>query len=520
MSVSRHLVNASSALRSRTIAQRLLLNIIIFSSCVTLIATSVQLFTDYKRDVSIINNRLNDIESGYLASISASLWNIDIKQLELLMDGIKHLPDIEQVEIHEQTDQFSDPLYLKRGEATFDRRLSREFPITHVDGENTRQIGTLSIHASLNDVYKRLWEKAILIFLSQGIKTFLVSMFTLYIFYHLVTRHLSDIAYFVKNVEVEKIQDTLQLQRKQRGKADELDDVATAFNAMTLKLFQTYEKLRVTNQHLEEDIVARKKAEQEVIHLNRVLEHRVKQRTAELEAANKELGSFCYSVSHDLRAPLRRIEGFRRMLNEDYHEKIDDKGKHYLARIEASTREMSDMINSFLRLSRATQGEMNIEHYPISTLAEVIIARLLEQDPQRAVDISIQTDVYAEVDKKFFEVLLTNLFENAWKYSANNSLTEIKFGTLPETEQRVYYISDNGVGFDMAYADRLFSPFGRLHKAEEFDGVGIGLATVQRIIARHGGRIWAESAPGQGATFYFTLWSRNIDSGHGNHFIS
>jgi signal transduction histidine kinase len=519
MTVSRHLANASSALRSRSIAQRLLLHIIIFSSFVTLIATSVQLFTDYQRDVGVINSRLNDIESGYLASISASLWNIDIKQLELLMDGIKHLPDIQLVEIHERTDQFSNPLYLTRGEATSGRRLSREFPIIHSVGEEARRIGTLSVHASLNDVYKRLWEKAVLIFLSQGIKTFLVSLFTLYIFYHLVTRHLSEIAHFVKNIEVEKIQDKLRLQRKQREKNDELDDVVTAFNAMTLKLFQTYEKLRIANQNLEDDIVARKKAEQEVIHLNRVLEHRVKQRTAELEAANKELGSFCYSVSHDLRAPLRRIEGFRRMLNEGYGEQVDDKGRHYLTRIEAGTREMSDMINSFLRLSRATQGEMNIEHYNISILAEKILARLLDQEPERTVNITIQTDVYAEVDKKFFEVLLTNLFENAWKYSLKNRVTDIQFGMLPETDQRVYYIRDNGVGFDMAYADRLFSPFSRLHNIEEFEGAGIGLATVQRIIARHGGRIWAESAPGQGATFYFTLWSRNSDSGHGNHFV-
>lgn len=511
MRITRHLANAFSGTKNYRIAKRLLLYIIIFSSFVTLIATSIQLYTDYKRDIDVINSRLNEIERGHLASISASLWNLDIKQLELQMDGIKQLPDILSVEILEKTDPFSEPLYLSRGIKSNDKRLSRQFPITHRVGEDIRQIGTLSVQASLTEVYERLWDKVIFILLSQGIKTFLVSMFILYIFYFLVTRHLTELARFVKNVDAEKMQRQLILHRKRQQSSDELDDVVTAFNEMTLKLFHTYAQLRDINHRLEEDIIARRKAEEEVVRLNIKLEQRVRQRTSELEAANKELGAFCYSVSHDLCAPLRRVEGFRRILSENYHEKLDDQGQHYLARIEAGTREMAEMIDNFLRLSQATQGEMDVQKHNISEMAKVITTHIHEQNPNRKVAVEIKPDIFADVDRHFFEVLLTNLFDNAWKYSRNNPAAQIAFGTLPDSEQPVYYLADNGAGFDMAYASHLFTPFTRLHKSDEFEGVGIGLATVKRIISRHGGRIWAESSPGQGATFYFTLWSR--DSG-------
>src|SRR5690606_15458276 len=219
-----------------------------------------------------------------------------------------------------------------------------------------------------------------------------------------------------------------------------------------------YEELRAANDQLILDIAARKKAEQEVIHLNQVLELRVQQRTAELEAANRELDSFCYSVSHDLRAPLRRIEGFRRILHDNYHQVIDDQGAHYLTRIEAGTREMTEMINSFLRLSRSTQGEMNIARHNLSDKVNAILKRLREQAPERQVELHIASKVYGEVDSRFIDVLLTNLLENAWKYSLEKPVIEIDFGVLSENNERVYYIADKGVGFNMQFADRLFSP--------------------------------------------------------------
>lgn len=508
------------AVKNYGIARRLLLYIIIFSSGVTLLATSWQLYTDYQRDLDVINSRLNEIEGGYIGSISASLWNLDIKQLELQLDGIKHLPDIKAVEIQEHSEEFSKPLHLLRGEKDTRNIIVRDYPIIHNVSGEVREIGTLTIQVSLTEVYQRLWDKAIVILLSQGIKTFLVSLFTLYIFYYLVTHHLTTIARFLRNFDVEKEPQKLYLHRKSNAREDELDLVVKAFNNLSQDLHQAYENLRDTNKRLEEDNIARRKAEEEVNRLNAVLEQRVRQRTAELEAANKELGAFCYSVSHDLRAPLRRIEGFRRILSEEYRDDLGEKGRHYLSRIEAGTREMAEMIDSFLRLSRATQGEMDVQRVNISEQVTDVINRIQERESTRQITLKIEPDIFADVDKRFFEVLLTNLLDNAWKYSRHQENAKIVFGVTLLNEETVYYISDNGVGFDMAYADRLFSPFNRLHKAEEFDGVGIGLATVQRIVARHGGRIWTQSAPGEGATFYFTLWSRNKESGHGNNIVS
>ncbi|MGB3611941.1 MAG: ATP-binding protein [Cellvibrio sp.] len=508
------------AVKNYGIARRLLLYIIIFSSGVTLLATSWQLYTDYQRDLDVINSRLNEIEGGYIGSISASLWNLDIKQLELQLDGIKHLPDIKAVEIQEHSEEFSKPLHLLRGEKDTRNIIVRDYPIIHNVSGEVREIGTLTIQVSLTEVYQRLWDKAIVILLSQGIKTFLVSLFTLYIFYYLVTHHLTTIARFLRNFDVEKEPQKLYLHRKSNAREDELDLVVKAFNNLSQDLHQAYENLRDTNKRLEEDNIARRKAEEEVNRLNAVLEQRVRQRTAELEAANKELGAFCYSVSHDLRAPLRRIEGFRRILSEEYRDDLGEKGRHYLSRIEAGTREMAEMIDSFLRLSRATQGEMDVQRVNISEQVTDVINRIQERESNRQITLKIEPDIFADVDKRFFEVLLTNLLDNAWKYSRHQENAKIVFGVTLLNEETVYYISDNGVGFDMAYADRLFSPFNRLHKAEEFDGVGIGLATVQRIVARHGGRIWTQSAPGEGATFYFTLWSRNKESGHGNNIVS
>lgn len=504
--------NIFFAVKNHGIARHLLLYIILFSSFVTLLATSLQLYTDYQRDLDIINNRLNDIRGGYIGSISASLWNLDIKQLELQLDGIKHLPDIKAVELKEQTEQYSKPLYLIRGDKVTRNIIVRDYPILYTVAGVERKIGVLSIQVSLKEVYQRLWDKAVVILFSQGIKTFLVSLFTLYIFYHLVTRHLTAIANFLKDFDVAQEPETLALKRTPPKREDELDQVVKAFNNLGSNLYQAYEHLREVNSQLKADNNARRKAENEVKRLNAVLEQRVLQRTAELEAANKELGTFCYSVSHDLRAPLRRIEGFRRILSEEYKTQMEEKGLHYLARIEAGTREMAEMIDSFLRLSRATQGEMIVQPVNLSELVTEIFARMQERDPQRVVELELEQKVFADVDRRFFDVLLTNLLDNAWKYSKHQHYAKIKFGTISQNDEPVYYIADNGVGYDMTYANRLFSPFNRLHKTDEFDGIGIGLATVQRIIARHGGRIWAQSKPGEGATFFFTLWVRKIDS--------
>lgn len=503
----------ASAIRNPGIGRRVLVSILLFSSLVTLLATALQLYTDYRRDLGIIENRLEDIDSSYLASIGASLWNLDINQLQIQLEGISHLPDIEAVSVRETQDQISNPLELSLGARRQSQHITREYPIYHQGGAEQRQIGTLVVQASLTGVYARLWNKMVVILFSQGIKTFLVSLFILYIFYRLVATHLTNIARHVGQYQLSQPPQSLRLKRPTPAREDELDQVVNAFNILSEKLYMAYEHMRDINHALAEDIVARREAEAEVKRLNAKLEQRVRQRTAELEAANDELASFCYSVSHDLRAPLRRIEGFRRMLNEELGDETSAQANHYLSRIQAGTHEMADMIDSFLQLSRTTQGELAVKRVNLSEQVMQIIQRLRDRDADRHVELIMEDGIHADADPRFFNMLLENLLDNAWKYTSQTTAAQITFGQQQHDGQRVYFVADNGAGFNMKYADRLFAPFTRLHKSSEFDGIGIGLATVQRIINRHGGRIWAESNPGEGAVFYFSLWERNTEGG-------
>jgi light-regulated signal transduction histidine kinase (bacteriophytochrome) len=260
---------------------------------------------------------------------------------------------------------------------------------------------------------------------------------------------------------------------------------------------------------LQVEIIDRQQAQQRAQDLNQGLQQAV----TELKSVNKELETFSYSVSHDLRAPLRSIDGFGQALLEDCHEQLDPNGRDYLRRIRAATQRMGQLIDDLLTLSRAIRSDMHREPVDLSRLASQVCTDLQQAHPERQVEFIIQPNAIDRGDSRLLQAVLENLLNNAWKFTAKNPQPRVEFGISTELvaagaktpNTPTYFVRDNGVGFDMTYVGKLFSPFQRLHSVSEFPGNGIGLATVQRIIYRHGGRVWAESALDRGATFYFTL---------------
>ncbi len=269
-------------------------------------------------------------------------------------------------------------------------------------------------------------------------------------------------------------------------RSDELGALASAFNVMVVKARDS----------------------------QRDLERNVQERTAQLQTANKELEAFSYSVSHDLRAPLRHINGFSQALLEDYADKLDEVGKGYLQDVRGASEQMGHLIDDVLQLARVTRSEMRREVVNLSEMAHSVVAELQKSDAGRTATIDIEEGLWTHGDNRLLRIMLTNLLGNAWKFSSKQELAEIVFGKEQQDGEDAYFVRDNGAGFEMAYVDKLFGAFQRLHGADEFEGTGIGLATVQRVVRRHGGRVWAEGAVDHGATFHFTIPdSREAENG-------
>lgn len=259
------------------------------------------------------------------------------------------------------------------------------------------------------------------------------------------------------------------------------------------------------------DVTAAREAEEEIIRLNRDLEQRVVERTAELRNALHEIESFSYSVSHDLRAPLRSIDGFSRILLAEYESKVDEEGKDFLRRIRVSAQKMGQLIEDLLKLSRVTRQEMKRAPVNLSELVAEIFAEINRPGSNRKVRFEVEPEMRGFGDENLLRIALHNLIGNAWKFTSRKQEARIEVGRIPGAAEQTFFVRDNGAGFNMEHGGKLFGAFQRLHGASEFEGTGVGLATVKRIINRHGGTIWAEAEVDAGATFYFTLPDRTED---------
>ncbi|HYE70224.1 MAG TPA: PAS domain S-box protein [Aquabacterium sp.] len=264
------------------------------------------------------------------------------------------------------------------------------------------------------------------------------------------------------------------------------------------------------------DVTERLRAQRELENLNSVLEQRIRERTAQLQESNDELRTFAYSLAHDLRAPLAAIDGFSAEIGRRLREGLDPTSRHYLERVRAGVRQMSDLTDAMLSLTHLSQAPLLRQAVDLSSTAQAWLHRMREQEPARQVDVAIAPTPRAQGDVRLLADLMENLLGNAWKFTQGRADARIEFGAQPgDLGRPIYFVRDNGAGFDPAYADKLFAPFQRLHTAAEFPGTGIGLAIVRKIVSRHAGRVWAQARPGEGATFFFTLGDPAQEAQHG-----
>jgi len=297
--------------------------------------------------------------------------------------------------------------------------------------------------------------------------------------------------------EMESVEQKLLIQRSSKAQAEARSTIAAVALTSAIGILAAGTAGWVVRR----DFLKRAETEKNIRTLNAELE----KRSSQLVDANAEMQAFSYSVSHDLRSPLRAITGYTASLQETSGERLDTQGKSDLNRVRAACRRMGQIIDDLLALARVSQTEMNRTRINISELAQSVLAELQKGQPERRIEARIEPGLVADADANLIRIALENLIANAWKFTKNVSNPSIEIGCVRNDGTTAYYVRDNGAGFDMAYANKLFRPFQRLHDRNEFEGTGIGLATVERIIHRHGGRVWAEGAPSRGATFHFTL---------------
>jgi len=595
------------------IAFKLMLLTVLFSTCITIITSAFQLRNDYKKDKQAIENRLDEVGTVHLKSITSRMWISDVKELEVQLKSILEYPEINYIEVME-----NDNSVIKLGKKMREDVISKKYVMNYSHRNKTIKLGDLIVQASLQNATQQVISQIWSILISNAIKIFFVTGFIVYLFYYLVTRHIEKISNFAQTLNIDNLGKELVLDRKQHvnDDPDELDTLVSAISKMKKNLQYSIQELKqseetnrllldssgegifgidrqgnctfvnktclallayekeddILNQNMVEliqyngidnkrrheqesklhqvlingvgihcddelfmrgdgktfpteyrafpinrdnkivgvvvtfvDISVRKENELELEVYQQNLANMVDERTIDLTNANKELEAFCYTVSHDLRAPLRAMSGFSKILQEDFKESLDDTAFSYLNRICNGVERMDNLITDLLTLSRMSKKPINLKTVNLSELAKHRIAQLRLEEPRRDVIANISNNLTVQADPTLMSEVIINLIDNAWKYTQKNAQALIEFNVETRNGKNVYYVRDNGIGFEMKYSNKLFSVFQRLHKQDDFKGNGVGLAIVDRIIDKHGGHVWAESELNKGATFFFDL---------------
>ena len=362
-----------------------------------------------------------------------------------------------------------------------------------VEESGSRRLGTLYLASDLGAIYDTFRLSGVI-----GLAVMAVALLAAYFLSRILQGTISEpILALAETAKTVSTRQDYSVRAPKLG-ADELGTLTDSFNQMLGRIAQQNDELQRYATDLERRVDERTHELQE-------RNDALRRNAAELLAANTELDAFAYSVSHDLRAPLRSIDGFSQILLEDYSGTLDAAGRESLQRVRAASQRMGTLIDDLLKLARVTRVEIRTEDVDLSGMAREIAAELQRATPERLVEFAIAPGLSARGDARLLRVALDNLLRNSWKYTAKQAQPRIEFASIAANGERAFMVRDNGAGFDMQYADKLFGVFQRLHSPAEFEGTGVGLATVRRIITRHGGRIWAEGVVDRGATFYFTL---------------
>ncbi len=478
-----------------------LLAVILLSSVFTVyeyVALRNSIIKEFSTTSKIISNR----------SHAALLFN-DAATLQENVDSLKIHDDVEATCLYNEANDilafFSKGLMSKQNDnskASCPTHPSRN--LNHFDDQyyqvsqaiivDNEPMGILYIKVSLQSLHNHLYNYVIATAVFSLIIILAVFIFSSYLQNFITTPLL-----LLKNTARQVTKNKDYTLRASKESHDEIGDMVDTFNEML-------STLQEQNKTIIDDAES--------------LELKVGERTKELAIANQELEAFSYSVSHDLRSPLRAIDGFSKALLEDYGHELDHTAHDYLKRVRKASQKMGELISSLLQLSRVTRKELKDTHFDLSSMIMSIVHQLQEQDPERIIDIQIQPEMYIMGDEQLIEVALDNLIGNAWKYSKYEKFPKIEIGYFVENGHTVYFVKDNGAGFDNKYAKNLFTAFQRLHSPEQFEGTGIGLATVFRIIQRHHGEIWANSILDEGATFCFTLYDNRPQDDESKSFLT